>query len=185
MFWNENLITMKLNYSGGYMKKIIYSILFTISLSTVIYAQTIKASISFLGTENPVTNTPSTVNDSVQGISVDFDAKIVEKGKFRLGGVFNYQRPVVHNGFNVYSFGPQLSYKIGFVEPFGTALFGFTDTVDATEKKVRVFTRTYRGGVDLNFGNVFIRPFYLQYQFTEGFNVNGTKQYGAGAGVRF
>lgn len=163
------------------MRKIIYSILFLITLSTVIHAQTIKASVSFLGTEIPVTNDPSTVNESVQGISVDFDAKIVEKNKFRIGGVFNYQRPVVEEGGpNVYSFGPQLSYKLSFVEPFGTALFGFTDVA-----KVRVFTRTYRGGVDLNFGNVFIRPFYLQYQFTEGFNVNGIKQYGAGVGVRY
>lgn len=150
-------------------------------ISTNVKAQTIKASVSFLGTEIPVTNNPSTVNDAVQGFTTDIDVKIVEKNKFRIGGVFNYQRPIVEDGGpNVYSFGPQLSYKIGFVEPFGTALFGFTDV-----SNVRVFTRTYRGGVDLNLGNLFIRPFFIQYQFTEGFNVNGIKQYGSGVGVRF
>lgn len=168
----------------------------------------VKLSAGYAGTEFHFD--PNEVAEYLNGLWLDVDGKIVGKGGFRLGGVFNFQRtfdvtqldpetyPIdplppsamtAATGFNVvrrdtdtYSFGPRLSYKAGPVEPFATALFGFRNPTDVATRK---FVRRYQVGADIGLGHFFVRPFFLEYEFTAGFAGSSTHKYGAGAGYRF
>jgi hypothetical protein len=74
--------------------------------------------------------------------------------------------------------------RVGPVEPFVGALFG----VNTTYNSDNVFARKYRVGVDVPFhkeSNFFIRPFFIEWERTEGFLSPATRKYGAGAGFRF
>jgi hypothetical protein len=80
--------------------------------------------------------------------------------------------------------GAQFSLRMGPVEPFVGALFG----VNTTYNQDSQFARKYRVGVDVPFhkqSNFFVRPFFIEWERTEGFLSPATKKYGAGAGFRF
>lgn len=148
----------------------------------------LKLSVSFINSEFKLDPVSSVEN--LQGVSVDADAKIFSKANFRLGGVFNYQRRGFDNSLtnplDSYSFGAQLSYRAGPVEPFGAFLVGFT--TDYSPGSDKVFGRTLRVGVDVPFhkeSNFFIRPFFAEFKRTEGLFSPPETSYGAGAGFRF
>jgi hypothetical protein len=141
---------------------------------------TVKGYVGFTSTEYSFESLFST--EYRQGLTAELDAKVAGNSKVRLGGVFQFNRASFEEpAIDTYSFGPRLSYKIGFVEPFGHALFGFQTTYN----RDRTFTRTYGAGVDLNFGHVFIRPAVIDFVRTEGFASPATQRFGAGIGVRF
>src|SRR5262245_48975174 len=192
------------------MRKLLFTLTFLVLFVTVGVAQDkVKLGAGYVGNEFKFD--PNEVAEYLNGFWVDADAKIVAKGGFRLGGVFNFQRTfdvtqldpmtypkdplppsmmatsaamfdVVKRDTDTYSFGPRLSYKAGPVEPFGTALFGFRNPTDVSTRR---FVRRYQAGVDVNLGHVFLRPFFIEYEFTQGFAGPSTHKYGAGVGFRF
>jgi hypothetical protein len=189
------------------LRNLFFTLTFLVLFATIGLAQDkIKVSVGYVGNEFKFD--PNEVAEYLNGLWLDVDGKIVSKNGFRLGGVFNFQRtfdvtmidpeaypidplpPVATAvGFNVvkrdtdtYSFGPRLSYKAGPVEPFVTALFGFRNPTDVA---TRHFVRRYQAGVDLALGHFFVRPFFLEYEFVQGFAGPSTHKYGAGAGFRF
>jgi len=189
------------------MRKIIFTLTFLVAFVATTMAQdAVKLSVGYVGNEFKFD--PNEAAEYLNGLWLDVDGKIVSKGGFRLGGVFNFQRtfdvtmldPMTYPkdplppvataaGFNVvkrdtdtYSFGPRLSYKAGPVEPFATALFGFRNPTDVA---TRHFVRRYQAGVDIGLGHFFVRPFFIEYEFMAGFAGPSTHKYGAGAGFRF
>ena len=191
------------------MRKLLFTLTFLVAFVASTFAQDrIKASVGYVGNEFKFD--PNEVAEYLNGFWVDVDGQIVSKNGFRLGGVFNLQRtfdvtmldpmtypkemlpPVatgVATGFNVvkrdtdtYSFGPRISYKVGPVAPFATALFGFRSPTDVVTRR---FVRRYQLGVDVPLGHFFVRPFFIEYEFLQGFAGPSTHKYGAGAGYRF
>lgn len=182
----------------------VFPILF---FALVALAQNVKISAGYAGSEFKFD--PDEVAEYLNGFWVDVDGKIVSKGNFRIGGVFNLKRTlnvtqldpmtypilpamasmpmfdIVQRDTNTYSFGPRLSYRAGPVEPFATALFGFKSATDVSTRK---FVRRYQIGLDIPFhkeSRFFIRPFFLEYEFVQGFAGPSIHSYGAGAGFRF
>jgi hypothetical protein len=149
----------------------------------------IKLSVSFVNSEFELN--PVNAIENLQGISVDADAKIFSKPisshvTARLGGVFNYQRNGISQStpLDTYMAGAQFSLRVGPVEPFVGALFG----VNTTYNQDRLFARKYRVGVDIPFhkeSNFFVRPFFIEWERTEGLLSPAVRKYGAGAGFRF
>ena len=193
------------------MRKLFFTLTFLVLFVTVGVAQDkVKLSVGYVGNEFKFD--PNEVAEYLNGFWVDVDGRVISKGGFRLGGVFNFQRtfdvtqldPMTYpkdplppsamagpmiGGFDVvkrdtdtYSFGPRLSYKAGPVEPFATALFGFRNPTDVS---TRHFVRRYQLGADVNLGHVFLRPFFIEYEFLQGFAGPSTHKYGAGVGFRF
>lgn len=184
------------------MRKAFLTLTFIAALAASAFAQDkIKLSVSYLNTEfqaNPLESL-----EYLKGLSVDADARIFSKNGFRLGGVFNYQRVYnqevfsdyndgmnmgvmdIYRDVNTYSAGVQLSYRAGPVEPFGAFLLGARKLHADLDYEV---VRKYRVGLDVPFhkeSNFFIRPFFVEFEATGGFNANRTQKYGAGAGFRF
>ena len=190
------------------MRKLLFTLAFLAAFVASTFAQDkIKVSVGYVGNEFKFD--PNEVAEYLNGVWLDVDGKIASKGGFRLGGAFNYQRtfnvtqldPMTYpilpaamgamttGGFNVvqrdtntYSFGPRLSYKAGPIEPFGTALFGFKSATDVTPRR---FVRRYQLGADVNLGHVFLRPFFIEYEFMTSFAGPSIHKYGAGVGYRF
>jgi len=192
------------------MRKVIITLTFVVAFAASTFAQDksndkIKLSVGYVGSEFKFD--PNEVAEYLNGFWIDVDGKIISRGGFRLGGVFNFQRTfdvtqldpetypvmsplptaaamfdVVQRDTDTYSFGPRLSYKAGPVEPFATALFGFRNPTDVS---TRHFVRRYQLGADVNLGHFFVRPFFLEYEFTQGFAGSSTHKYGAGAGFRY
>jgi len=189
------------------MRKIILTLTFLVAFVASTFAQDkVKIAVGYVGNEFKFD--PNEAAEYLNGLWLDVDGKIVSKGGFRIGGVFNLQRtfdvtmldPMTYPkdplppvatavGFNVvkrdtdtYSFGPRLSYKAGPVEPFATALFGFRNPTDVA---TRHFVRRYQAGVDIALGHFFVRPFFIEYEFLARFAGPSTHKYGAGAGFRF
>lgn len=139
----------------------------------------IKLGVSVVNTEYVLN--PVEAVEYLQGISVDLDARIFRKSRVRLGGVFNFTRNGFSNPIDNYAFGPQFSVDFGPVAPFAAVLLGFNTTYNGD----KLFNRRYRAGVDVNLGHVYIRPFFAEWERTEGFLSPSTQRFGAGAGVRF
>ena len=185
------------------MRKAFFTLTFLALFATIAMAQDkIKLSVSYLNTEfqaNPLESL-----EYLKGLSVDADARIFAKNGFRLGGVFNYQKAYnqtvfedymdmgplptvvdIQRNVDTYSFGVQLSYRAGPVEPFGAFLLGARKPhMDLNYQVVR----KYRLGLDVPFhkeSNFFVRPFFIEFEASGGFNANRTQKYGAGAGFRF
>jgi len=192
------------------------TLLFTLTILLAFTASTLaqdklKVSVGYVGNEFKFD--PNETAEYLNGLWLDVDGRIVSKGGFRLGGVFNFQRTfdvtqldpetypvetlppammgamtagtmfdVIRRDTDTFSFGPRLSYKAGPIEPFATALFGFRNPTDVS---TRHFVRRYQLGADVNLGHFFLRPFFLEYEFTAGFAGASTHKYGAGAGFRF
>ncbi len=191
------------------MRKLLFTLIFLAAFVASTFAQDkVKLSVGYVGNEFKFD--PNEQAEYLNGLWLDVDGKILSRGGFRIGGVFNFQRTFdvtmidpetypkdplpsvatnVATGFNVvkrdtntYSFGSRLSYKAGPVEPFATALFGFRNPTDVAS---RHFVRRYQLGVDVGLGHFFIRPFFLEYEFMAGFAGPSTHKYGAGAGFKF
>lgn len=126
---------------------------------------------------------------NLQGLNLEADAKIVKSGDFRLGGVVGFQRILGKDGIadvDRYSFGPRLSYRLGPVEPFGGVQFGVKNSDDPTSDGE--YVRVWTAGLDVVFSedsNFAVRPFFIEREFTGGFNQNGRTKYGAGVQFRF
>lgn len=137
----------------------------------------IKLSIHFANTDVGL--------DQRQGIGAELDAKLIRYERFRVGGVFRYDRACFDCDPKVdaYSVGPQISYDVfnGRVSVFGRALFGITTTYQQSDK---LFTRTYGAGADVNFGYLFLRPFVMDFIRVEGLPIT-VNRFGAGGGIRF
>jgi hypothetical protein len=140
---------------------------------------TVKLGVSVINSEYALN--PVEAVEYLQGVSVDLDVKVFRKSRFRLGGVFNYTRNSFENPTDNYAFGPQLSVDFGPVSPFAGVLLGFNTTYNQDKR----FNRRYRAGVDVNLGNLFVRPFFAEWERTEGFLSPATQRFGAGIGVRF
>ena len=190
------------------MRKLLFTLTFLAAFVASTFAQdSIKVSVGYVGNEFKFD--PNEVAEYLNGVWAEADGRIIARGNFRLGGVFNFQRtfdvtqldPMTYPilpaaigassamGFNVvkrdtdtYSFGPRLSYKAGPVEPFATALFGFKSATDVTARR---FVRRYQLGADVNLGHVFLRPFFIEYEYLDKFAGPSTHKYGAGVGYRF
>ncbi len=182
------------------MRKALYTLFILAAIATVGVCQDkIKLSVSYLNTEfqaNPLESL-----EYLKGLSVDADARIFARNGFRLGGVFNYQKVYnqevfsdymgdmgvmdIYRDVNTYSAGVQLSYRAGPVEPFGAFLLGARKLHSDLNYEV---VRKYRVGLDVPFhkeSNFFVRPFFVEFEASGGFNANRTQKYGAGAGFRF
>jgi hypothetical protein len=184
------------------MRKLLFTLTSIAALTCAAFAQDrIKLSASYLNTEfqaNPLESI-----EYLKGYSVDADARIYGKGGFRLGGVFNYQKTYnqtvfhdyddgmemglvdIQRNVDTYALGVQLSYRAGPVEPFGAFLLGARKLHEDFSYEV---VRKYRAGLDVPFhkeSNFFVRPFFVEFEVTGGFNGYRTHKYGAGAGVRF
>lgn len=167
------------------MKNLIKIVLLVIVFAVSATAQDkLKLSVSFVNSEFELN--PVNAVENLQGISVDADARIFSQKGFRLGGVFNYQRNGISldTPLDTYMGGFQFSYRAGPVEPFA----GFLVGINTTYQNDRQFARKYRVGVDIPFhkeSNFFIRPFFAEWERTEGLLSPATRKFGAGAGVRF
>lgn len=142
----------------------------------------IKIGVNFVNSEYSLN--PIEAVEYLQGVSAELDARIAaqKQGKgVRLGGVFYYKRDNFDAPTDTYAFGPRFSYRLSIFEPFGHALFGLNTTYNSD----RTFTRIYGAGLNLNFGNVYVRPIEINYQRAEGFLSPSTQTYSAGIGVRF
>ena len=107
------------------------------------------------------------------GITAALNAKIVGD-KTRLGGKFRFDKL---DEIKAYSFGPELSHKLGFVKPYAHFLVGFQTVPGVDDEEI---IRTVGGGVRLNIGqHVVINP--LQIDFTN----REKRQLSASVGVRF
>lgn len=175
-------------------------ILFFFVVAMVMAQDKVKLSVGYVNTEFRFN--PAKAVENLKGFSIDADGRIVNRGNFRLGGVFNYQRTfaeteidepmryTIRKDVNRISLGPQISYRVGPIEPFAAALFGYKSPYleeDGTAE-VRKFTRAYRLGVDVPFhkeSNFFIRPFFVEWELTEGLAQDARVKYGVGAGFRF
>ena len=166
-------------------------LLLAILVPAIVFCQdTVKVSASFINTAD---RSGVAIVEDFQGFSVDADFKIKSFNNFRIGGVFNYQAPAVDDikNLGIYSVGPQISYRVGPVEPFAGAYFGLTTFYGnrmTGDSRKNLFTRVYRVGVDIPFAKeskFFLRPLFVQWIGTEGFRDNVVKSIGAGAGVRF
>jgi hypothetical protein len=182
------------------MRKILLTITFFIAYAATAFAQAdrFKVSASYLNTEFQAN--PLEAIEYLGGYSVDADGKIYGKGGFRVGGVFSYQKVynqvVVHDylgmegndiqrNVNTLALGVALSYRAGPVEPFGAFLLGARRPHEDLDYEV---VRKYRVGADLPFtkeSHFFLRPFFVEFEVTGGFNGYRTHKYGAGAGLRF
>lgn len=157
-----------------------------------------KISAGYLNTE--LQADPRESIEYLKGYYVDADARIFSKSGWRLGAVVNYQKvynvevvpagevyPMgLYRNVQTFSFGARLGKKIGPLEPFGAFLVGFRkphgDTNDAINYEP---VRKYQAGADVNLGNFFLRPFFVEFEATGGFGDTRTQKYGAGAGFRF
>jgi len=172
------------------MRSSIKLLLFSLSLTLLALASpawaqektpdAVKLSVSFTNSE--YSNLFST--EYAQGLSAELDAKIARYDRFRIGGVFQWNRANISDSqpVDTYSAGPQVSVDFfkGHISPFGRALFGVTTSY----QQDRAFSRIYEFGFDVNLGHLVLRPFGLGYQKIEG--VPGAAQrYSAGVGVRF
>ena len=193
------------------MRKAIFTLAILAAFVASTFAQDkFKVSVGYVGSEFKFD--PNEVAEYLNGFYAEADGRILAKGNFRLGGVFNFQRTldvtqldpmtypkdplppamgaaasaamfdVVKRDTDTYSFGPRLSYKAGPVEPFATALFGFKSPTDVVARR---FVRRYQLGADVNLGHVFVRPFFIEYEFVDKFAGPSTHKYGAGVGYRF
>lgn len=140
---------------------------------------TVKLGVSAINSEYALN--PIEAVEYLQGVSADLDVKVFRKNRFRLGGVFNYTRNSFETPTDNYAFGPQLSADFGPVSPFAGVLLGFNTTYNNDKR----FNRRYRAGVDVNLGNLYVRPFFAEWERTEGFLSPATQRFGAGIGVRF
>lgn len=181
------------------MRKIFFAIAILVAFVASTLAQDrIKISASYLNTE--LQANPLEALENKKGFSIDVDGRIVNKG-VRLGAVFSFQKVYneevfsdydngmglidIYRNVNTLSFGVQLSKRFGPVEPFGAFLLGFRKRHEDLGNEV---VRKYRVGVDVPFhkeSNFFVRPFFVEFEATGGFNANRTHKYGAGAGFRF
>jgi hypothetical protein len=139
----------------------------------------VKLGVSVVNSEYALN--PIDAVEYLQGLSVDLDVKVFRKNRFRLGGVFNYTRNSFESPVDNYAFGPQLSVDFGPVSPFAGVLLGFNTTYNNDKR----FNRRYRAGVDVNLGHLYVRPFFAEWERTEGFLSPATQRFGAGIGVRF
>lgn len=142
----------------------------------------VKIGVNFVNSEY-VAN-PIEAVEYLQGVSAELNARIASQKEckgFRLGGVFYYKRDNFDTPTDTYAFGPRLSYRISIFEPYGHALFGFNTTYNSD----RVFTRLYGAGLDINLGNIYVRPIEINYQRQEGFLSPANQTFSAGLGVRF
>ena len=112
------------------------------------------------------------------GLTVALNAKIVGN-KTRLGGKFRFDKI---EDIKTYTFGPELSHKFGFVEPYGHFLIGY-QTLDGIEGKEIV--RMLGAGVRLNFGHIVLNPFQFDQTRSGGFLSPGRNQFSASIGVCF
>lgn len=153
-------------------------------------ADTFKISASFVNAEYYLN--PLVATKNLYGFSIDADGRVFDKAGFRLGGVVNFERvginqnttPIATDPIDTYTFGPQLSYHVGPVEPFVGALFGIKTTYNNDNQ----YVRKYRLGVDVPFSSqshVFVRPFFVEWERQGGFLSPATHRYGAGVGFRF
>lgn len=165
------------------MRKAFYVVVILALIATVGMAQDkVKVGVNFVNSEYALN--PLEAVEYLQGVSAELNARIAtqKEGKgFRLGGVFYYKRDNFSAPTDTYAFGPRLSYRLSVFEPFGHALFG----VNTTYNSDRTFTRLYGAGLDINFGNVYVRPIEVNYQRTEGFLSPAAQTFSAGLGVRF
>lgn len=180
-----------------YIKSTMLIVLFLLISLSAVAQDRIKLSVSYLNTEfqaNPIDNL-----EYLRGVSIDADARIFSKSGFRLGGVFSYQRVYdqtiladygedhidIRRDINTYSAGVQLSKRVGPIEPFGSFLLGTRKLSDGFTYEV---VRKYRLGLDVPFhkeSNFFVRPFFVEFEGTEGFASGTTHKYGSGLGFRF
>ena len=112
------------------------------------------------------------------GITATLNAKIAGN-KTRFGGKFRFDKV---EEFKSYTFGPELSHNIGFVEPYAHFLIGY-QTVDGLDGKEII--RTVGAGVRLNFGHIVLNPFQIDSTRSGGFLSQGKNQFSASLGVRF
>lgn len=181
------------------MRKSLFTLTAIIALAASALAQdSVKVSASYLNTEfqaNPLESI-----EYLKGYSIDVDAKVYGKGGFRLGGIFSYQKAYdqvvvsdylgmegndIQRNVNTYALGVSLSYRVGPVEPFGAFLLGARRPHEDLSYEV---VRKYRVGVDVPFtkeSHFFVRPFFVEFEVSGGFNGYRTHKYGAGAGLRF
>ena len=116
-----------------------------------------------------------------QGANLAGEYNFVKLGNVNIGGVLDVGYFPMQNGPDStwYAAGPKISYEAGRVEVFGRSLFGGVNYVG-----VDTFTKSVGGGVDLNFGPLFVRPFQADFQWIEGQRQRLTRV-GIGGGVRF
>src|SRR5262245_60704847 len=140
------------------MRKLLFTLTILMAFVSCAFAQDkVKLSVGYVGNEFKFD--PNEVAEYLNGVWLDVDGKIVKRGGFRLGGVFNYQRTlnvtqldpetypkdplppammaaatpmfdIVQRDTNTFSFGPRLSYKAGPREPFRMALLAFRSAND-------------------------------------------------------
>lgn len=170
------------------LKALLVGLVIMLAVSSVSFAQDrFRVSASFVNSELPGTSEDPIKN--LQGINVEGDAKVYTSGGFRIGGVAGFQRILGKDGLqdvDRYSFGPRLSYRLGPIEPFGGVQFGLKTSDDPAFDKE--YVRVWTAGVDVPFtksSNVAVRPFFIEREFSGGFNQNGVTKYGAGVQFRF
>lgn len=112
---------------------------------------------------------------------VAVNAKAYGNKKVRLGGKFVFDRFYYSKR---YSAGPELSYKLGIVEPYGHLLIG-KEYVNSSP--LSDFVRTIGAGVRVNIGYLVLVPFQVETTrgLREPFGAPGTNNFSAGVGVRF
>jgi hypothetical protein len=165
------------------MRKLLLTLTFLLMISTIGLAQdTVKVGINFVNSEYVLN--PIDAIEYLQGLSVNLDAKVYSQNEnkgFRLAGVFYYKRDNFTSPTDTYAFGPKLSYRVGFVEPFGQVVFGLNTTYNSD----KVFSRIYSAGADLNFGYIYVRPIEVGWQRSEAFFSPANQTFSAGLGLRF
>ena len=151
------------------------------SLQSLGHCQSFQVGVAAINTEYKISN-PIEVVEDTQGISASLIARMYQhegKGRFRVAGVFNFQRDSFNNPTDTYSFGPELSFRAGIVQPYAQARFGF----DTTYNNDKRFSREYLVGARLILNNVYVEPLSFGWKRTEGLLSPSTHKLYSGIGI--
>ena len=126
---------------------------------------------------------PEYNDDYIHGVELEATPKILSYERVRLEATASLAGHFTTGGNNLqFMAGPQLSINLahGRITPFVRALFGTTYVYDT-----HIYTQSVGGGVDVNLGNYFVRPFQFDRQWLKGLYPITANRFGSGAGVRF
>lgn len=160
------------------MKHLLTLLIFIVALSGAALAQDDKAKV-YLG----FTSLKPESNPHIRGVEGSVVARILKRDNVAVEGTGGVAGHFRGGGNNVQAYGgPQVSFGLANdrVRPFVRLTFGTTYVFQTNN-----FTTGFGGGVDVNLGKYFVRPFQYDRQWIGGLANVDANRFGFGAGRRF
>lgn len=121
--------------------------------------------------------------ENVKGVNLAGQVRLYSYETLKVEAVGDFGVGVRSPGVEVYQglAGPQVSLDLldGRVTPFVRSLFGVTRQTGQS-----FYTHSIGGGLDINFGKVFVRPLQLDSQTIDTLPLH-VRRIGGGVGIRF